>query len=103
MSLLLQNRTILVTGAGSGLGKTLSIAYASQGATVLLLGKNVDKLNQTYDQIVEEGYATPVVVPLNLETITESQVAELAFMISNQCSGLNGILHCASRFIPLGP
>ncbi|KXW56960.1 SDR family NAD(P)-dependent oxidoreductase [Ferrovum sp. PN-J185] len=103
MPLLLENKTILVTGAGSGLGKEMSIAYAKQGATVLLLGKSLDKLNQTYDQIVEKGYITPVIVPLNLETLTESQVTELALIIENQCSGLNGILHCASRFVPLGP
>jgi NAD(P)-dependent dehydrogenase (short-subunit alcohol dehydrogenase family) len=48
---LLKNRTILVTGASQGLGRAAAIAYARHGATVILLGRSVRKLEQVYDEI----------------------------------------------------
>ena len=41
---LLNNKTILVTGAGDGIGRAASIEFAKHGATVILLGKTVKKL-----------------------------------------------------------
>ena len=35
---LLNNKTILVTGAGDGIGRAAALAYAQHGATVILLG-----------------------------------------------------------------
>ncbi|MGL4834120.1 MAG: SDR family NAD(P)-dependent oxidoreductase, partial [Shewanella sp.] len=41
---LLQGKTILVTGAGAGIGRAAAIEFAKHGATVILLGKTVKKL-----------------------------------------------------------
>ena len=54
---LLKNRVILVTGAGDGIGKAAAKAYAAYGATVILLGRTIAKLEQVYDEIVEAGSA----------------------------------------------
>jgi len=35
----LNNKTILVTGAGAGIGRAAALTYAKLGATVILLGK----------------------------------------------------------------
>ena len=45
----LKNKTILVTGAGAGIGKAAALKFAEFGATVILLGKTVKKLEATYD------------------------------------------------------
>jgi NAD(P)-dependent dehydrogenase (short-subunit alcohol dehydrogenase family) len=103
MTLALNKKTILVTGAGSGLGKVMSLAYAKAGAQVLLLGRNNRKLEQIYDEIEISGCLSPILLPLDLEKVTEHQVNELALMIETELGELNGILHCASRFAPLGP
>ncbi len=52
---LLANRNILVTGAGQGLGRAAAIAYAKQGASIILLGRSVQKLERVYDEIVAIG------------------------------------------------
>ena len=48
---LLTNRTSLVTGAGDGIGRVASVAFATHGATVVLLGRTIAKLEATYDAI----------------------------------------------------
>ena len=41
----LSGKTILVTGASSGIGRGIAIACAEQGANVVLNGRNVERLN----------------------------------------------------------
>ena len=50
----LQNKTILITGASSGIGQGIAIACASQGAKVLLLGRNLSRLEETL-KLCENG------------------------------------------------
>ena len=46
---LLKGKTILVTGAGDGIGKAAALAYAQHGATVIMLGRTTSKLEALYD------------------------------------------------------
>jgi NAD(P)-dependent dehydrogenase (short-subunit alcohol dehydrogenase family) len=48
---LLAGKTILVTGAGDGIGRAAALSYAGHGATVVLLGRTVAKLESVYDEI----------------------------------------------------
>lgn len=47
----LDGKTILVTGASSGIGAATAIACAKQGATVFITGRNSEKLSSVYSQI----------------------------------------------------
>jgi NAD(P)-dependent dehydrogenase (short-subunit alcohol dehydrogenase family) len=99
----LQDRVILVTGAGSGIGKTAALAFAAQGATVVLCGRKVSNLEQVYDEIVAAGGAQPAIFPLDLEKAPETEFFALAEAIYKQLGRLDGILHNASRFDGLSP
>ncbi len=92
----LKDKVILVTGAGDGLGQAAAIAYASYGATVVLLGRTTSKLEKTYDAIVEAGYPQPALYPLNLEGATPKDYEELAETLQQQFGGLHGLLHSAA-------
>ncbi|MBU0565892.1 MAG: YciK family oxidoreductase [Gammaproteobacteria bacterium] len=100
---LLAGRTILVTGAGRGIGEAAAKAYAAHGATVLLLGKNEDSLNRVYDDIEAAGHPRPAVIPFNLETALPHQYDELAAMIEREFGHLDGLLHNAAIVGPRTP
>ena len=99
----LQGRVILVTGAGSGLGREAALAYARHGATVALLGRNEKKLEAVYDEIVAAGGAEPAMFPFDLAAADEGGFERLAGTISYHLKRLDGILHSAAAFISLTP
>lgn len=97
---LLNGRVILVTGAGDGIGRAAAICFAQHGATVVLLGRTVEKLEATYDAIEQAGYTQAVIYPMNLLHITEEETNALAEALDNEFGTLDGIVHNAGL---LGP
>lgn len=93
---LLSGRTILVTGAGDGIGRAAALAYASRGASVVLLGRTLSKLEKVYDEIEALNAPQPAIVPLNLETAQEREYNELSQQIDQTFGRLDGLLHNAS-------
>jgi NAD(P)-dependent dehydrogenase (short-subunit alcohol dehydrogenase family) len=93
---LLQDRIILITGAGDGIGKAAAAACAALGATVILAGRTVAKLEQVFDQIVNAGGPEPVIYPVDLEGATGEDYDELAVNIDQQFGRLDGLLHNAA-------
>jgi len=100
---LLENKIILVTGAGSGIGRAAALAYARSGATVILLGKTVSKLEAVYDEIEVAGYPEAVITPVDLETIGDPQYQELVEGIHKEFGRLDGLLNNAGYMGPLMP
>ncbi|GHA76328.1 SDR family NAD(P)-dependent oxidoreductase [Cognatilysobacter bugurensis] len=101
-SRLLDGRVVLVTGAHGGLGAAASAACARAGATVVLLGRKVARLNRVYDAVAAEG-TEPLLYPLDLEGASVDDYAELASRIEAELGRLNGVLHCAAEFRGLTP
>lgn len=99
----LQNKTILITGAGSGIGKTAAIEFAKYGATVILLGRTVKKLESVYDEIVNAGFPEPAIVPLDMQGATKKHYQDMADTITNQFGKLDGLLQNASILGHLEP
>ncbi|SCX47361.1 YciK family oxidoreductase [Nitrosospira sp. Nsp1] len=100
---LLKNRVILVTGAGQGMGRSAALAYAAHGATVILHGRNVKKLESVYDEIEATGGAQPSIFPLDLEKAEDKDFAAIAQAIKLQLGRLDGILHNAALLFSLTP
>lgn len=65
---LLNDRIILVTGASDGIGREAAMTYARYGATVILLGRNEEKLRQVASHINEETGRQPQWFILDLLT-----------------------------------
>lgn len=98
----LAGRTVLVTGAHGGLGAEAAKACARAGATVVLLGRRVPKLNRVYDAVKSVG-PEPAIYPMDLAGADPTDLADMAARIAGELGGLHGLLHCAAEFNGLAP
>jgi NAD(P)-dependent dehydrogenase (short-subunit alcohol dehydrogenase family) len=92
---LLADRVILVTGASDGIGKAVAQAAAAHGATVLLHGRNVRKLEAVYDSIVAAKQPRPSIVPLDLEKAGPDDYEKVAAALDQEFGRLDVLLHNA--------
>jgi len=99
----LTDRAILVTGATGGLGRAVALACARAGATVVLHGRVVRKLEALYDEIVGAGQPQPTILPLDIATATADDYAGVANAIRAQLGRLDGVVHTANALGSLGP
>lgn len=100
---LLANKVILVTGAGQGIGKTAALSFADHGATVILHGRNLRKLEAVYDEIIAKNKPEPIIFPLDLAIANTENYTALADAIQLKLGRLDGILHNAASFNSLSP
>lgn len=82
----LLGKTILVTGASSGIGRAIAIACAEAGACVVLSGRNVSRLEETLSQMSGEGH---VVISADLTDAAQRQA------LVDQVPELDGLVQCA--------
>ena len=92
----LKDKVILVTGAGDGIGRAAALSYAKHGATVILLGRTISKLERVYDEIENNNWPQAAIIPLNLEGAVEKDYIDVANSVQNTFGHLDGILHNAS-------
>lgn len=91
---LLNGRIILVTGASDGIGKEAALTYARHGASLILLGRNEEKLRHVAQQVKDEGQAAQWFI-LDMATCTPEACQQLASEIATTTSHLDGVLHNA--------
>lgn len=92
----LNGKTILVTGASSGIGRGIAIACAEQGACVVLTGRNESRLKETLSLMSGEGH---IIIPADLTDEKKRQelverVPELDGLV--QCAGVMNRVPCKS-------
>jgi NAD(P)-dependent dehydrogenase (short-subunit alcohol dehydrogenase family) len=100
---ILKDRVILVTGATGGLGQILRMAFARAGATVVLHGRVVRKLEALFDRIVEAGGPEPAILPLDFEKAGEDAFQSAASAVDAQLGRLDALVHCAATLRRLAP
>jgi NAD(P)-dependent dehydrogenase (short-subunit alcohol dehydrogenase family) len=100
----LQGRVVLITGAGSGIGRAVAVSCAQHGATVLLLGRNGRQLNQVHTQITSEcGDERATIVEFDLENALAGDYDALFAAIEARYQRLDGLLHNAGLLGQLAP
>lgn len=92
---LLKDRIILITGASDGIGRAAALSYALHGATVVLHGRTLNKLEVLYDEIESLGAPQPAILPLQLSSASPRDYELLYDTLDKQFGRLDGILHNA--------
>ena len=92
----LANKIILVTGAGDGIGRTAAKTFAAQGATVILVGRTLAKLEYVYDEIEAAGHPQPAIFAINFAEAKELQFSEMCDALHQEFDHIDGIVHNAA-------
>jgi NAD(P)-dependent dehydrogenase (short-subunit alcohol dehydrogenase family) len=94
---LLTGKVIAVTGAGDGIGAVAAKTFASFGATVILMGRTVPKLEKMYDDIESAGWPQPAIYPICLEGASEKDYEDMHDRLEETFGKLDGLLHNAGE------
>lgn len=97
---LLAGRTIIVTGAGDGLGRSAARTFAAHAADLILIGRTRSKLEQVNDEIRDDYGRDSLIVPLDLATLNEQLIEDLRKGLAESYEKIDGLLHNAGV---LGP
>jgi NAD(P)-dependent dehydrogenase (short-subunit alcohol dehydrogenase family) len=82
----LENKTVLVTGASSGIGKATAIECSKIGATMIITGRNTERLNDTFVQLGGPGH---------IQITADLQKPEELTLLTNNIPEIDGIVNCA--------
>lgn len=102
MELSLSGRTVLVTGGGSGIGKSVAAAVVAAGGNAMLVGRNADKLSAAADEITAHGGPGAVLYE-PADVTNEDEVARVVEATTAWNGRLYGVVHCAGGSETIGP
>jgi NAD(P)-dependent dehydrogenase (short-subunit alcohol dehydrogenase family) len=96
------NRTYLVTGGGSGIGKGVAAGLVASGASVMIIGRNADRLAAAVEDIeVLKAHASIRYEPADITN--EEEVARAVDAATAWHGRLHGVVHCAGGSETIGP
>ena len=102
MELSFTDRTYLVTGGGSGIGKGVAAALVQAGADVAIIGRNADRLAAAAEEISASDPGGKVLAH-PADVTDEEQVAALVEAVTAWNGRLHGVVHCAGGSETIGP
>ncbi len=88
----LTDKTILITGAASGIGRATAIECAKLGAKCVITGRRADALQEVYDELEGDGHQQ-----ILAELTSEEDLAKLV----SEVPSLNGLVLCAGKGLML--
>ena len=99
----LKRKNVLITGAGSGIGREVAIACSKYGANLILLSRDPKKLYSLQDSIVSMGNSEPLVVEFDFDKAKEKDYLTLFEKLCEEYTQLDGLVHIAGILGYLSP
>jgi NAD(P)-dependent dehydrogenase (short-subunit alcohol dehydrogenase family) len=87
----LTGKKVLVTGASSGIGAQVAIDCSAQGAELIIVGRNAERLNDTFKKLTGKGH---------LQYIADLTDEKALAAFVKSLPKLNGLVHCAGVLHP---
>jgi 7-alpha-hydroxysteroid dehydrogenase len=103
VQLSLADRTVLVTGGGSGIGKGVATAAVAAGANVMIVGRNADRLSAAADEITAHTTDGGSVLYEPADVTNEDEVSRVVDAATAWTGRLHGVVHCAGGSETIGP
>ena len=91
----LKDKTILITCAGSGIGRAAAKALSQFGAQLILLSKDTGKLESLYEEVVQQGSKEPLIHPMDFESAQEEEYLKVKEAILDKFDKLDGLINNA--------
>ncbi len=90
----LEDKTILVTGASSGIGKQTAIECSRLGAKVIITGRDEARLNQTFNELEATGVEHKQIIA---DLLNENDIERLV----SEVDSVDGVVLCAGKGLTL--
>lgn len=100
---LLEDKVILITGSSEGIGRAAALSFAKHGASVILHGRNVGRLETLYDEIIAAGGKQPAIMSADLQTANYEDFMVWQNSIGTEFGRLDGLLHNAGQLGRINP
>ena len=93
--MLLKNKLIMITGASSGIGRCSAILAAAEGATIILLGRDIVTLNSVKAELEGSGHSS-----YQIDLASDNLEASIKAVFADSCK-IDGLFHCAGQHMAL--
>ena len=104
MHISLADRTYVITGGGTGIGKGVAAAVVAAGGDVVLVGRNADRLAGAAEELTaQRSGAAGSVIYQPADVTNEDEVAAMVEAATAWHGRLNGVVHCAGGSETIGP
>jgi gluconate 5-dehydrogenase len=87
-----QGRVVVISGASSGLGKQMSKAFAKQGATVVVMARRLEKLEELANEIKGMGVEC---LPVKCDVTNVEEVNNAARTVEERFGKVDVLVNCA--------
>jgi NAD(P)-dependent dehydrogenase (short-subunit alcohol dehydrogenase family) len=103
MRLSFEDRTYLVTGGGSGIGKGVAAGLVAAGASVMIIGRNPDRLAAAVQEIESSAAGSGSIRYEPADITNEEEATRAVDAVTAWHGRLHGVVHCAGGSETIGP
>ncbi|MES2762995.1 MAG: SDR family oxidoreductase [Bacteroidota bacterium] len=92
--LLLQHKTILITGASSGIGKATAVLFSQLDANVIVTARNEETLSETFKELKSSDKHQKIIADL-------TNISDIKNLVKALPVAIDGIVHCCGKVLPV--
>jgi meso-butanediol dehydrogenase/(S,S)-butanediol dehydrogenase/diacetyl reductase len=95
----LEGKTIVITGAGSGIGRATALTFAEAGSQIVCCGRRAERLQETVQKITDQGRSG---LAVKVDVTNHNQVQNMVTQTLTHFGGIDVLFNCAGSFGVVG-